>query len=147
MNGVKFTSGLDSSSAFTAGAFLKSALDLLATMGEEAFEPLVALSVLKVVAVATMLSMLVYALFSRDLRHDLRHDLHGLNLPKRALVVGGLGAYLVFAVLRHLDWPGVMSVWLVPVSLVVLSYAIGPCGVHGRERFYCLKNPRTKGRV
>ena len=56
-------------------------------MGEEAFELPVALLVLKGAAAATMLSMLVYfALFSRDLRHDL----HGLNLPKWALVVGGL---------------------------------------------------------
>ncbi len=73
-------------------------------------------------AAATMLSMLAYfVLFSRDL--------HGLNLPKWTLMVCGLGAYLVFEALRHLDWPGVMTVWLVPLSLAVLFYLCGLFGV------------------
>ena len=78
-------------------------------------------------AAATMFSMLFYfVLFGRDLSD-------GLKLPKWTMFVCGLGAYLVFAALNHLDLPGVMTVWLVPLSLVMLFYLSGLFGVHKRE--------------
>jgi O-antigen/teichoic acid export membrane protein len=88
---------------------------------------LVPLAGIKGAATATMLSMLFYfVLFGRDLPRDLK-------LPKWTMLVGGLGMYLVFGALDRLDWPGGVTVWLVPLLLALLFYMSGFFGVGGRE--------------
>ena len=78
-------------------------------------------------AAATMLSMVFYfALFGRGLPREMK-------LPKWTMLIGCLGAYLILRALYYMDWSGVLTVWLVPVLLVMLFYMAGLFGVRRRE--------------
>lgn len=74
-------------------------------------------------AAATMVSMLIYFyMFGRHLRK-------AKVLNKSIFLVGGLAAYLIYMLFRYLSLPASVTVWLVPLIVLVLFYLSGFFGV------------------